>query len=931
MKKIILLVCIGLAYLSVFSQTDLNSVIPSDPKVRQGVLTNGMRYYIRQNAKPEKRAELRLAVNAGSNFEDDDQQGIAHLTEHLAFNGTKNFKKNDLIDYLESVGTKFGPHLNAYTSFDETVYMIQIPTDKEEIVDKGLQILEDWSHNLAFDSLEVDKERGVVIEEWRIGQGAGERMRRQYWPLLFKDSRYALRLPIGKKEIIETTPQSTIRRFYNEWYRPNLMAVIVVGDFNVDEMEKKVVNEFSKVPVKSGTLPWKSFDVPEQKDLIFSAVTDKENTSTDVELNYKLPHESNKLVKDYRQEMVEQLFSTMMNARYSEISRKADAPFLFAGGGLGSMVRTENAFDVNARCSEGKATIALKSLITELERIRRYGFTETEFVRTKAEMMEGMKSQYNEKDKTPSASFAREYVSNFLTNEPMPGIEKEYEYYNTYLGAITLKEVNDVGKKVITGSENCFVLITYPQKDGVVVPTESDVKSLFANALTENIQPYVDQVSNKPIVDKKLALEKIDKEEKNEKYGITRLTFKNGIKVVLKPTDFKNDQVIFASYSAGGWTSINRNLFYSATSADDIVDASGIGEMNETELEKMLAGKTVGCSPYISSMYQGLNGSCAPKDIPTLMELIYAYHTVPRLDKDALAAILEKKRNSLKNKNANPQSVFADTVNYFMSGYNYSAVPMTTAMIDSINGEKALAIYKSLMGDLSGTTFYFIGNFDSDSIKLYCQKFIANLPASGKANNWKDIGIRYPLGKVEKEVKKGIAPKSLVSLRWNMPFDFNMKNRNEVYALNKLINIRLREVLREDKSGVYGVSFTSNPSRLPIAKLENTVGFNCKPENVDSLIAAVWQVINEVKLTGCDERNLEKIKQTFIRERETSLKENSFWLTLLMTYDKNGENINQIDGYNDWVNFLQGKDFIGFADRYFKTDNYAKLILMPEN
>ena len=930
MKKLLLIAFLWSLYSSSSAQIDVNAPIPIDTNIRIGILPNGIKYYVRKNSKPEKRAEFRLAVNAGSNFEEDNQQGIAHLTEHLAFNGTKNFKKNELIDYLESVGTKFGPHLNAYTSFDETVYMIQIPTDKNEIVDKGLQILQDWSYNLAFDSMEVEKERGVVIEEWRIGQGAGERMRRQYWPLLFKDSRYALRLPIGKKEVIESTPQSAIKAFYADWYRPDLMAVVAVGDFDPIEMEKKIIAQFSKVPSKSSTKAWQAYEVPASKELIYSAVTDKENTSSSIELLYKLPRETNVQIKDFKDDIMKQLFSSMMNARLDEISRKADAPFLSAGGGFGSLVRTKSSFDLSARCTETKFRVALKVVIDELERIRRYGFAQTELDRVKLEALDNIKRAYNERDKSPSAGFAREYVSNFLTKEPIPGIEKEYEYYNLFIEQATLEEISNLGKIYLTGSENCLALITYPEKSGLDIPSSEDIKKMFSDVKVAKLEAYVDKVSNKPLIEATLKPADIISEEKNEKYGITKWKFKNDITVTVKPTDFNNDKILFSSNSQGGWSITDRKDFYSAISADAIVDNSGLGEFDATMLDKMLAGKTVNCTPSITALYQGLNGSCAPKDLETLMELIYGYHTMPRIDDDAFAASMEARRTALRNKSVNPQSVYNDTVNYFMSGYHYAARPMTMEFLDSVKSDRALEIYKDLMGDLSGTNFYFVGNFDVDSLKNFARKYIGNLPSTGNVKKWKDIGARYPKGQVQKTVKKGIAPKSYVSLRWNMDFDYTPLNRNEAYALNKLVSIRLREVLREDKSGVYGVGCNFNPSHYPNSKLENTVSFNCKPENVDSLVQAVLTVIAEVKEKGCDEKNLEKIKQTFIRERETALKENSFWLAAMVSADKNNEKLADMDSYNEWVNSLKGPDFIQFADKYFKTDNYAKLILMPE-
>lgn len=930
MKKFLLIILLWCLSVGGSAQIQIDAPIPVDPKIRIGMLPNGMKYYVRKNSKPEQRAELRLAVNAGSNFEDDNQQGIAHLTEHLAFNGTKSFKKNELIDYLESVGTKFGPHLNAYTSFDETVYMLQIPTDKSEIVDKGLQILEEWAHNLTFDSVEVQKERGVVVEEWRIGQGAGERMRRQYWPLLFKDSRYAERLPIGKKEIIENTPQSAIRAFYNDWYRPDLMAVVAVGDFDLDEMEKKIKDQFSKVPAKKSSKVWQAYEVPASKEMLYAAVTDKENSSSGIELLYKLPRVTNIKINDFRDDIVKQLFSSMMNARLGEISRKADAPFLAAGGGFGGMVRTKSSFDVSIRCAETKFKVALNTVIQELERIRRYGFTQTELDRVKAEALDNIKRAYNERDKSPSGGFAREYVSNFLTKEPIPGIEKEYEYYNFFISQISLDEIGVIGKNYITGSENCFALITYPQKDGIEIPTEAEIKKMFDEVKTSDLAAYVDKVSNKPLIEAILKAQPVVSEEKDEKYGITKWTFKNGVTVKVKQTDFNNDKILFSSYSNGGWSTTGQQDFYSAVSADAIVDNSGLGEFDATMLEKMMSGKTVSCSPSINQLTQGLSGSCAPKDLSTMMELIYGYHTMPRIDNDAFSQFVEARKTALKNKSVNPQAVYNDTVNYLMSGYHYIGRPMTTESVDSINPGRALAIYKELMGDVAGTNFYFVGNFDVDSLKQYVCKYIGNLPSSGTVKNWKDLGVRGPKGKISKTVSKGLAPKSYVSLRWNMDFEYNAKNRHEVYALNKLVSIRLREVLREDKSGVYGVSFNMNPSRIPVQKLENTVGFSCKPENVDSLIDAVQTVIAEVKAKGCDEKNLEKIKQTFIRERETALKENSFWLSAMISADKNNEKLDEMEGYNTWVNSLSGKDFIVFADKYFKTDNYARLVLMPE-
>lgn len=930
MKKLFSLCCMVFFLLHANAQMDLKNPLPSDPKVRTGTFSNGMKYYIRQNSKPEKRAEFRLAVNAGSTSENDDQQGLAHLVEHMAFNGTKNFKKNELVDYLESVGTKFGAHLNAYTSFDETVYMIQLPTDSETIVNKGIQILEEWAHSLAFDSLEVEKERGVVVEEWRLGQGADERMRRKYWPVLFKDSRYAERLPIGKKEIIEGCTQATLRNFYKDWYRPDIMAVIAVGDFDISEMEKKLKKQFENVPPVAKPRPVIAYTVPDNKEIEISVATDKEARYSVVNLFYKQPPQITKTVEDYRRTIAQSLFSGMLNARMSELQRQADPPFMFSFSGYGDLVRNKYAYNSAAGCKEDGIERALQTVVSENERVRRFGFTATELARQKAEMLSGITESYNERDKTESRNFAREYVSNFLTQEPMPGIAYEFEMYQKYLDGITLEEVNAFAGKWITDGENCVVLITAPEKSTTKMPSDEQIRSIMKGMRQLQLSPYIDKVVNKPLIEGNLAGGKIESTKTIEPFGITEWKLSNGIRVALKPTDFKNDEILFTSYSWGGWSLYPEKEYYSAASCDEIVDESGVGEFDATALEKLLSGKIVGGSPYVSELSQGFNGSCAPKDVETLMQLIYKYFTDPREDKDAFQSYIETRKGFLQNKNSDPQSIFRDTIAYVMSGYNYRSRPMTVETLNEISLSRSLAIYKERFSDASGFTFVFVGNFKLDEMKVLCEKYLGSLPALKKGETWKDLGMRSPKGKVEKIVKKGVEPKSSVMLRYNMPFEYTRQHRNEVNALVKLVSIRLREVLREDKSGVYGVGCNASPKHYPAEGLEVTISFSCSPSNVDMLIKAAEDVLAEVKSKDCDEKNLTKIKETALRERETGLQENQFWLNTISSNYQNNEDLTEIKGYSEWVNKLSGADLKAFANKYLQTANAAKFILSPE-
>lgn len=512
----------------------------------------------------------------------------------------------------------------------------------------------------------------------------------------------------------------------------------------------------------------------------------------------------------------------------------------------------------------------------------------------------------------------------------MPGIEYEYNLYKTELPLITLEEINSFSKGWLTGSDNCTVVVTGPEKAGVTLPTEAAMKKILDDIALADIKPYEDKVDNSPLMTDKVEGGKITFLKTDTVFNITEFNLSNGVKVFAKPTDFNNDQIVFSSFSWGGWSLYDSKEYVNASSADEITELGGLGEMDETALEKKLAGKTVSCSPYISELSQGFGGSSSPRDFETLMQLIYMYHVHPRKDESAFQAYVQKLTTSLKNRSLNPAAVFGDTVSAVMSNYHYTSKPLTAERISEINLDKAFSIYKERFGNAFGSVYFFVGNFNLDSLKLFASKYLGSLPSASQRPMWQDIDLNSPAGKVERTVYKGQAPKSQVLLMFNMDFDFNRNNRNEVNALSKLMNIRLREVLREDKSGVYGVSCYPNPSHFPKSHLSQTIAFGCSPSNVDSLIAAAWTIINEVKQRGCDDKNLEKIKQTFIRERETSLKENSFWMSLISNSYQNGESVADILKYNDWVNNLKGDDFKRFAEKYFNTTNYARLVLMPE-
>ncbi len=635
--------------------------IPVDPDIKTGQLANGIKYIIRKNSKPENRAELRLTLNAGAMQEDDDQQGLAHFVEHMAFNGSKNFAKSELVDFLESIGTKFGPDLNAYTSFDETVYMLQVRTDSTELLEKGLLVLEDWAGGITFENEEIDKERGVVESEWRTRLSANQRMFNEYLPVMYFGSRYAERLPIGKPEIIRKAPYETVKRFYKDWYRPDLMGVIVVGDIDVNKMEKEIQARFGKLKNPSNPREREYYEVPKHKETFVSVIQDKEAAFTNVQLMYKHDHVPVKTMNDYRQNIVRRLYNNMLGARLDELGQSADPPFNFAYTGYSRDLGDIDTYSSYAMVPEGGGTRGLSVLLEENERVLRHGFTQGELERQKTEILTNMQRALKEKDKTDSRRFASRYVAHFVDGIAIPGIEDEVDFYKLLLPSIQLSEINALAKKWIT-EENRVVVITGPEKTGVPFPSEEDVFAILESVSKKDIKPYVDNVSDEPLMAVIPSPAPIKEEKKLDNIGVTELTLANGLKVVLKPTDFKNDEILVSGYSPGGSSLYGDEDYPNASNAARIVDNSGIATFDAPQLQKKLTGKTLRISPYISELYEGFNGSVSPDDLETLLQLVHLYFTKPRKDEAALQSYIAKQSSIFKNIMANPDYWFSDQV-----------------------------------------------------------------------------------------------------------------------------------------------------------------------------------------------------------------------------------------------------------------------------
>lgn len=903
--------------------------LPMNSDVKIGYLSNGIKYYIKKNSKPEKRAELKIAFNAGSILEDDDQQGLAHFVEHMCFNGTKNYPKNDLINFLELTGVRFGADLNAYTSFDETVYMLQLPTDKPELLDKGIDILEEWAHEVSMEDTEIDKERGVIMEEWRLGKGAQDRIQKQQFPILLHNSKYANRLPIGDTNVLRNFKYETLRKFYREWYRTDLMAVIAVGDFDVAEVEKLIKKHFEPIPRLENAKKREEFTVPFHKEILVSLASDKELTMPMAQIYFKSKEAERGTYEEYRNNIRNGMIANMLSNRYQELTKKPNPPFLFAGGGYSSFIGDASAFAVVSALKSDDMMKGYNALLTELFRAYQNGFTKTELERTKKEMLRAMESNVKEKDKTESTDLAAEMARNFTRGESMPGIEYEYELYKKFIPEITIEELNALMKSYIS-KENIVISLATPEKEGIKIPTENELLSAFNEAFDKKLEAYKDVVPDGKLVKKLPPAGKITFTKDFKDLGVTEMTLSNGAKVVLKSTDFKNDEIQISGFSKGGTSLASDEDFISASLASSIINQSGLGSMDETKLEKSLSGKLARVNSSIGGLYENVSGSCSTQDMLTMFELLYLRFTAPRMDMDAFKSFTEKMKSQLETQNNSPRAVFNDTVATILSGYHFRSNPITQESLAKVDLNKVYSFYKERFAEPGDFTFFIVGNFKLDSIKPFIEQYIASIPTKNRVENWKDVGITTPNGKIDKKVFKGIEKQSSVRIAINGDYQYNRQNNFTIQALMEVFSIRLREVLREDKGGVYGVGAYSRPTKYPNEKYTINVMFGCNPDRVDELTTAVKDIINELKSKALDEVYLNKFKEIATRERETSLKENDFWLGSLSAYYQNGDDINLITQKDKLINAITPEDIHKAANKYFNMENYKQFVLFPE-
>jgi len=871
-------------------------------------------------------------VKAGSILETDEQQGLAHFMEHMNFNGTKHFPKNELVNFLQKSGVRFGADLNAYTGFDETVYMLPVPTDSIEVFKKGMQILEDWAHNATLDPSEIDKERGVVLEESRTGKGANARMRDKFFPVILNNSLYAKRLPIGKDSILKNFKYETLNQFHKDFYRPDLEGVAVVGDIDVDMVEKMIIEKFGSIQNPVIEKERTKFTIPLSGGTDVAIVTDPEQPYTIIQVMCKQAKRKDVTYQDRRDGMVRSLFNQMLSARIQELTQKAEPPFLFGnasyGGFLGG-VGNLDAFTSIAVAKSGNVEKALVAVLEETEKAKKFGFTASELGRAKTDYMVSQEKSFKEKDKTSSEQIVGGLVGAFIENENLTSPDFSFDFTKKYLEGVKLEEVNALSNTLIT-TENRAVILLAPEKDKATLPTETQLRE-WLNSAGKNVTAYVDNTINKPLIAKLPKGSKVILTKKIPEIGVTELTFANGVRAILKPTDFKNDEILIGAYSNGGTNLYSDKEADNASLSSTIASMGGLGEFSAVNLQKMMSGKVAQISPYVTETSENINGSTNPKDLELALQLIYSDFTQPRFDADVIKGFVANVSNFLESqqKTLTPEKVYNDTLSMILTNYAPRNFPMTAERFNKIDAKRAFEIYKERYADASDFTFLFVGNFKNEEIKPLLEKYLGGLPSIKRKETFKDLGIRAPKGKIEKILYKGTEAKARVTMVWSGDYLPTPDNETQVEALSEVLEIKLIEKLREEESGVYGVGVSGSVSKIPAKRYSFRIAFQCAPENVEKLVNRTMAEIKKVKETGAEQTDIDKFKAETKRQTETQLRENGFWLGYLQGQYQDNEDVKEVLKENEMLKKVTVESTKMAAKKYF-AENMIKLILLPE-
>ncbi len=912
--------------------------LPFDPLVVRGTLSNGLSYYIRHNEEPQDRAQIALAVRAGSVFEEESERGLAHFVEHMAFNGTERFAKQEIVEYLESLGSAFGPDLNAYTSFDETLYFLEVPTDDAEVTETAFQILSDWAYAISFDPEEVDLERGVILEEWRLSQGFNSRLQDNLLQLLFGSSRYAVRAPIGLTEVIESATAEDLRGYYERWYRPDLMAVVAVGDFEIEDIEAKVKQYFAPTPegeaaqeaaVLAASTERPSFDFETHANPRIEVFTDAESPGSQFVLIRKLTPETGRDLAAFRSFVVEQLAYMMLNSRLFERAQSADPPYLTANTGRSGYVDTLDIITFGGWVEQGGIEAGLGAVLEEIQRASQHGFTESELAREKSNLLSSVESAYKQREQTESGALVDQYVGHFFNGTPVPGIEAEWELYQELLPQITLSEFLAVAQSW-TETADTGLLVVRPEA------TEAKTDDELASATLAQIQgadalvvdAYEDDVGDIPLLANIPTPGSIVAEEQIDSIDAVEWTLSNGLTVIAKQTDFKDDEVVFRSFSPGGHSLASDEDLVSARFAAQLVTGSGAGPHDRVTLDKLLAGQRVSVSPYIGELFEGVGGSASPEDMETLFQLITLYATEPRIDPAFYSSYQARLQSVAEFNAAEPDSVLFDRVNSLLSQGHLRERPLSVELLDELNMERAEAVYSDRFADISDSTFVFVGAFDWDELRTLSETYLASLPSAGRMEQWVDHGIDPPSGLIDEVVHSGIEPRSNTVVVFAGELEWSRAEALALEVAGEVLGIRVRERVREQLGGTYSIGVVASTSTLPDQEYLNYAIFGSDPDRVDELFGEVIREIEWLQ-DGGEQSYMDTAKEILRTARKEQVRENGFWLNQIMAASQRGEPFVEIVGFDERLETLTLEQVAGVTERYFTTDEYLRVVLYP--
>jgi zinc protease len=905
--------------------------VPLDPEVRAGVLDNGLTYYIRHNQEPAERASFYLVQNAGALLEEDDQNGLAHFLEHMAFNGTVNFEGKGILNALERHGVAFGRNINAYTSFNETVYNISdVPVNKAGIIDTCLLILHDWSSQLLLAEEEIDRERGVITEEWRTRRTSGIRIQDQWFPVLFKGSRYAVRDIIGDTAVIRNHTPETLHRFYHDWYRPDLQAIIVVGDFDVDEIEKRVISLFSTIAPVENPRERPFFNIPLHEETYFIVATDPEASQSRITLH--MLSENNdmeeKTLGDLRNNYIRSLYNSMSGMRFQELVQKGEPPFINGYSGISGFVRGYDNYQVHATANPGSQAAALEAALIETERIRRHGFTGSELERAKANFLSNLESRFRQRDKISNDAYARQLQGHYLVRSAVPGIEFEYEYASRIVPLITVEEVSRLADKWIR-PDNRTLVITGPPEEEMHL-TQEEAFAIIEKVENMEITPYEDELADVPLIDDELTGSPVISTKRLEEFDAVEWTLANNVKVVYRHADYQKDNVSLLAYSPGGGSLWDDEFVPSLGMINEFISSYGAGDFDALSLQKMLSGKRVSLNPFIGENSEGFNGASAPRDFETMMQLVWLYFENPRFDRGAHDALMARYRSFVSNLQNEPAKIMSDSLSRILGNYHPRIRLMDAKYLEDVDMDHIREIYLDRMYNAGDFIFFIVGNIGEEAVRSLSEKYLGSLSSSSRTETWKDHGIRVPGGVTERRIELPLAtPKAGINLYFVNNVPYNAYNNMAMRIIRGILNLRYIETVREEEGGTYGVSVRWSLSRIPVEEGRFIISFDTDPEKADHLKSIIFREIDSIIENGPSRDDFDKTVQNLLKDREQARRNNNFWMNSLYNYYVTGINNADRSNYEELLLTITPEDIRDFIKEYFTGVNTIDVMFLP--